>query len=147
MASSTRKSALVARIAKTLKVSVDGVDVHMPVGKAENQVMNCLLVSQVRTMVQENLKKIREMEAPITPRELKDLVDAVGSLAKHSAEVYQDLDGEIEKKEEKPADTVEVDATKEDDFDVLTKPKQDERTNDQPDPASPATPGGAPDGA
>lgn len=130
MATKTKRSAIVARIAKTLSITVDGTEVHMPVGKLENQMLNCLLISQVRQMAQDNIKKIKDMDGAITPRELKDLIDSVANLAKSSSEIYSEVEGEIgADKQEKTAEKSEQ-PEDEDDFIDITQPKQD--PNGQP---------------
>ncbi len=141
----TRKSATIARLVKTLTIKVDGEDLHVPVGKAENKMMNCIMVSQVRRMVQDNMKKIKDLEQAISPKELKDLVDAVGRLAESSAEVYKDLDGELDEKEPKPADKMNDAEPIEADFSTITQQNDHTSSGTITSPAAPA-PSGAPDG-
>lgn len=128
MATKTKRSAIVARIAKTLSITVDGSEVHMPVGKLENQMLNCLLISQVRQMTQENLKRYKDLDQAITPKELKDLIDSVANLAKSSSEIYSEVEGEIgADKQEKAAEKIEESQQEDDDFIDITQPKQDQQ--------------------
>lgn len=151
----SKRSAIVARIAKTLTIKVDGSDVHVPVGKAENQIHNCIMVSQVRDLVKLNMKRIKEMEQVISPKELKDLVDAVGRLAESSAEIYKDLDGEIDQRNEKPAEKAGDEEVIDVDFSQITHGSNQtnpptttesgagsDAGNEAPEPGS-----GAPDGS
>ena len=112
------KSKTLSNFAKTLILkSEDGLEIYVPVSEQHNRMLNCVLVSQARTLVQEQLKMIRDLKQTIQPKELKDLVSSVRDLVEASGEVYQKLGGEIEpsgetKKAEKADDPIDVDFTK-----------------------------------
>ncbi len=70
----------------------------VPNGPAENANANRLLISLTRHMVQKQLRKINESDVGMTPKELKELTDAVRNLADSSTVVYQaaaEIDGTI----------------------------------------------------
>ncbi len=137
MAKLTRKSATLATFAKTLDISVDGKMVHVPMGKAENKALNCLLVSQMRQVFQENLKKIRDLEATITPREMKDLIDACAALTKSSGEAYQSVEDELNPKTDEKT-VVEDGEVTEIDFTEITKPTNGNEPNTASSPPDPS---------
>lgn len=141
----SKRSSAVANLAKTLTIKVDGEDIHVPVGKAENMIHNCLMVSQVRQLVQVNIKRIKDMEQTISPKELKDLVDAVGRLAESSALIYNEVDGEIDTKEKTAEKIEKEDEAIDADFTAITKPNAndikpaDSTPVPKPDPGSDQT--------
>lgn len=133
MAKPKRSSRALATFAETLIVPVDGHNIHVPRTEEANRALNCLLVSQMRHMMQENLKKIKDLEQPISPKEMKDLIDAMANLTVASRDVYKtvdDLDSEGPK-----AVTAENDEAIEVNFDQLTPPKN--ASPDKPDDQTP----------
>lgn len=95
MAKANKQSSALARLAECVTVAIDGKDIRVPVGVAENKVMNCLLISRARTMIEEQIKKYNEQDTTLTPRELKDLIDSVVKMSEGSAMVYSSLDGSL----------------------------------------------------
>jgi len=135
----TRKSSALANFAKTLTVKVDGMEVAVPVGQAENKFLNCVIISQMRQMLQENLKKIKDTDAIITPRELKDLVDSIARMAEASGEIYSTAEGSIPKA---PVQATAIDAETSDEIDladITQKPNGNTSTSNDTGPSgSPA---------
>lgn len=76
----------------SIVVAVDGEDVRVAVSKDENQIQNMILASQMRHIFQQNLKKYKDMETHMTPREMKDLADTAAAIARFSGEVYATSD-------------------------------------------------------
>lgn len=70
----------------------DGTIVFVPNGPDENKRSNMVLASQVRNLIQENIKMYKQAEARLSPKELKDLADAAAAIAKFSAEVYSNAE-------------------------------------------------------
>lgn len=131
------------RFADTVAVKIDGEEVFVPTTKESNHALNCLLVSQARKILQENLKRIRDADVIVTPREMKDLIDSISKLAESSHTVYISLDGlDIAEKQATPAgEEPAVDL----DFEVINHTQtKHERTNG--DDNTGATPAGAPAG-
>jgi hypothetical protein len=95
MANETRRSAAIARLADCVTVKIDGRDVRVPVAAAENKVLNCLVVSRARTLVEDQLKRYADAEVTLTPRELKDIIEAVAKMSEASATVYSQLEGTL----------------------------------------------------
>jgi hypothetical protein len=116
------KAALVNLTPHSITVTVDGHDVRVATNESENRIMNQVLASQVRYLLQQSIKKFNDMEAPLTPKELRDLAEAAKAAATFSAEVYSKGDGIDPGKEEKPIESDDD----EPDLSNLVKPKQPE---------------------
>lgn len=132
MAEKPRRSSALARLADCVTVAIDGKDIRVPVAAAENKVLNCLVISRARTLVEEQIKKYNDLEAPLTPRELKDLIDAIARVAESSAEIYSQLEGQLgEPARPKTGDPVkDAEPVTEVNFDDLTKPKTEDAKSD-----------------
>src|SRR6476660_1772740 len=121
-------SASLARIVRSLEVTIDGETIRVPVGKEENRIASMVSAAQMRDLIQSQMKKYKEGEIQLTPKELKDLAEALHTVAKFSGEVYaseDDIaqDGEDTKKE----DPIPVEAV---DFSKIATNKPAEPAND-----------------
>lgn len=75
-----------------VKMTVGGSEIRVASNKDENAVMNMIVVSQMRNLIQENIKKYKEQDIQLTPKELKELADAAKSIADFSLNVYKDAE-------------------------------------------------------
>jgi hypothetical protein len=131
-----KKTRALATFADVLIVKKDNLDVSVPTSSDANKALNCLLVSQMRHMMHENLKLIRDREAIITPREMKDLIDAMAALTKASSDAYETLES---LDDASPKDvTPDKDEAIDTDFTTLTTTK-DGPPHDGATPAPPAS--------
>ena len=119
MAKSERN--LLASLAKHISVKIDGRDIRVAVGNEANKVIKCLLVSRARTLAEDQIKKYNERDVVLTPRELKDLIDAVARMAESSGDVYEKLD--VELASDQPRNAEKVEEVGDINFDDATKPK------------------------
>lgn len=126
-----KKSSALARLAQCVTVSIDGRDIRVPVAAAENKVLNCLVISRARALVEEQIKKYNDLDAALTPRELKDLIDSVSKMAEASATIYSQLDGSLGGPEHKKTGDPVADAeeVQEIDFSKI-KPAENKPTED-----------------
>ncbi len=81
-------SSSLARIVKSFQVTLDGETINVPVGKDENRVASMVSAAQMRDLIQVQIKKYKEGEIQLSPKELKDLAEALHTVAKFSGEVY-----------------------------------------------------------
>lgn len=87
-------------------VKLGEASVRVPVNKEENRIASMVAAAQVREMIQAQVKKWKDGETPLTPKELKDLSDALAVLAKSSAEIYSQ--GQDEDAHDHPSEPVKV---------------------------------------
>lgn len=94
-----------ARLVPHQVVNVDGHDVMVPNGTAENANANKLLASQMRTLIQKNIKKFNDQDIRLTPKELLDMAAAAAKIAEFSGVVYKEAEqGPDDKPQMKQAD-------------------------------------------
>ncbi len=72
----------------SVDVQVDGAELRVAANRHENSVMNMILASQLRHLIQSQIKTYKEDEIKLTPKELADLAKAARDIATFSAEVY-----------------------------------------------------------
>jgi hypothetical protein len=84
------KNSALAKIAPNVKVITtdDGTDIVLAGDAAENKILNYLMFAQVRALIQQNIARYADKDI-ITPKELKDLVEAAKGLAESSTTLYQ----------------------------------------------------------
>lgn len=128
-----KKSRALAAFAKTISVKTADGDVSVPVSDQENRMLNCVLVSSARAMVQEQMTLVRNLGQPLQPKELKDLIAAIRDLVEASGEAYKTLDGEIEEVEgERKAE--KIDEAEVDFSDIVATPvTETPEPNDRPE--------------
>lgn len=68
----------------------DGEELVLPNDKGENAIANKLVAAQMRQLLTAAIKRYRDMDAPLSPKELNDLVMAGKTLAQFSGEVYKE---------------------------------------------------------
>jgi len=91
-------SSALTRLVPSTTVRIDGHDVMVPNGVSENANANRLLASQMRDLFQRQLKKYKDGDVGMTPKELKELSDAARNIAEFSGIVYKesaDINGTI----------------------------------------------------
>lgn len=116
--------ALSRRLPESIRISVDGKEIVVAGSRTENTFLNKVLAGQLRSLLQEQLKKYRDKEVTLTPKELAELVRAGSELGKMSGEVYKDEEpenGNRRPEEKTVSGDIEVS------FDGLTKPKEDKK--------------------
>lgn len=92
---------------KSIEVKADGKAVIVAGNAEENRILNYFLAAQIRDLLEENLKRYKDLEKLLTPRELKELADAGRTLSEYSATVYKE--GEpIEPSEQKVEPTSDI---------------------------------------
>lgn len=70
--------------------TTDGSELVLPADKNENSIANKILAAQIRQALTAAIRKYKDMDVPLTPKELKDLADAGKSVAQFSGEVYKE---------------------------------------------------------
>lgn len=105
------KSSSLARIVKSLEVRLDGEVVHVPVGKEENRIASMVSAAQLRELIQSQMKKYKDGDLQLSPKDMRDLSEALHTLAKFSGEVYAAGEAIGGEDTEKPKEPVPVAAT------------------------------------
>lgn len=72
--------------------TVDGQELIVPADREENSIANKILASQVRQQIQTNIRRYKDSEELLTPKQLLELAQAAHALAKMSGDVYQGSD-------------------------------------------------------
>jgi hypothetical protein len=119
----SKSSALAQLTPNAFIVPINGTDVTVAANKEENTILNMLLASRMRAVIQKTMEDYKDDEVKFTPKELRDLAAAARDVAAFSAEVY--ASAEPLGKTEKPAEQ-ENDLS----FEVLTKPVEEEKPNE-----------------
>lgn len=87
------KAILASSLAKrSMKVQIDGSEIIVPLDRIENTILNNIVASQGRALIQENIKKYKDTEQIITPRELKDLIGAMKDMIDMSGMIFANGD-------------------------------------------------------
>lgn len=123
-----KKDALAIRrlTPNAIAVVIDGEEIFVPSNRFENAIRNQLLSAQMRDIMQNQIKKYKDSEATMSPKELADLAKAARDIASFSTEVYAVNEG-IEPPREKVAEKVDDDL----DFSKESKPAE-EKKDEQP---------------
>lgn len=100
----------------------DGSELFVPADKAENSIANKIVAAQIRQLIQANLKKYKDGEETLSPKQLAEIAMAGSALAKFSGEVYQASDPLVDA----PARPGEETKVEEVDFGNLTKKPEGE---------------------
>ncbi len=114
-----KKSALASLTPNAQIVLIDGSELRVPADRAENSVMNMILASQMRNLIQEQIKKYKDADATMSPKELNDLASAARNTAAFSSDVYAGIQELPKAKEVSAAGEIISD---EPDFSKLGKP-------------------------
>jgi len=69
--------------------TVDGQELIVPADKEENSIANKILAAQIRQQMQANIKRYKDADDLLTPKQLLELAQAAHALTKFSGEVYQ----------------------------------------------------------
>lgn len=76
----------------SIVVKMDGREVRVAMDKAENHILNMLLVAQLRSIIQNSIKSYEEKEVIPSPRELRDLAGAVRDANEASNAIYEKIE-------------------------------------------------------
>lgn len=72
--------------------SDDGTSVFVPQTQDENKVMGMFMAAKMRSIIDHMIKKIKDNDLEMTPKELSDLATAVAKTEQFAAEVYKSPD-------------------------------------------------------
>jgi hypothetical protein len=93
MGKTQRKSSEKGLMPNALIIStVDGQELIVPADKEENAIANKILAAQIRQQIQTNIKRYKDSEELLTPKQLLELAQAAHALQKFSGDVYQGSD-------------------------------------------------------
>lgn len=114
-----------------IEITIDKKALRVASSKEENNIMNMIVMAQMRHMIQNHIKRYEDEERLLTPKEVKDMADAVKAMAAASQEIYSLQDGASAPRNEIPADkdmplgaiTFDVAAT------LAEQDKKDEKAN------------------
>lgn len=135
------QDAIIKRLApNAIRGKVDGHDLIVPATKEENIIFSMILAAQMRTLVQEHIKKYKDGEVQLTPKELKDLSEAARNAAAFAADVYNVA--EPINKNEKIAEKADAEIV---DFSKLSTQKENKDNAPEADESRPDT-GDKPEG-
>jgi hypothetical protein len=135
-----KKSSALGRLVECIEIkNADGTTTMVPISSEDNSRSNKILASQVRTLLQENIKSYSGKI--MTPKELKELAEAAKSVAEFSGEVYKSGDTMDDGKTTKKAGAVQPSPETDDiKFDVLIssqkQPSQQEQLQKEPEESS-----------
>lgn len=102
-----KKSAALARLVDSIEIkNPDGTTLMVPVSADANAVLNKIMASQMRALIQKSMEKFAGQDH-LTPKELKELTEAARNVAEFSGEVYK-AGEEINEPGEKKAELVDV---------------------------------------
>ncbi len=75
---------------RTIEVkNKDGSYTPVPVDETGNRVANQILASKMRNLIEDSIKKYKDHDTTLTPKELKELTDAAKNVAEFSGDVYR----------------------------------------------------------
>lgn len=83
------KIALAKLTPGAITVKIDSEEVRVATTPEENTLMNAILVSQGRAFIQRELKKYREIESTLLPKEIKDLIASMKDIIDASETVHR----------------------------------------------------------
>ncbi len=131
------RSSINALTPNALAVTINGKELRVASNKAENNMMNMIVMAQMRHMIQNHLKRYEDEERLLTPKEVKDMADAIKAMAGASQDIYSLGENDAPKRQEVAAEKdMPLGAIT---FDVAVsqseKPIEDEpETDDKADP-------------
>ncbi len=84
-----------------IEVTINKKELRVASNKEENNIMNMIVMAQMRHMIQNHIKRYEDEERLLTPKEVKDMADAVKAMAGASQEIYalQDKTGGVSRNE------------------------------------------------
>lgn len=83
------KSTAIERLTpNAVTITVKGEELRVATDASENSIMNMIMASQMRSMIQKAMEDYRNDEVKLTPKEIRDLAGAAKDIATFSAEVY-----------------------------------------------------------
>jgi hypothetical protein len=102
----TKEQVINDLLPNSLVVRMDGKDVRVAMDKAENNILNMLLVAQLRNIIQNSIKSYEDKEVIPTPRELRDLAGAVRDANEASNAIYEKIELPSQQRPEKQVEQV-----------------------------------------
>lgn len=115
MAKKTREQVINELTPNSVIVRMGNNDVRVAIDKAENNILNMLVVAQLRGIIQSAIASYEEKEVIPSPRELRDLAGAVRDANEASNAIYEKIELPNARQPEKQVEQV-VDSS---DFDKL----------------------------
>ena len=115
MAKKTREQVVNELTPNSVVVRMGNNDVRVAIDKAENNILNMLVVAQLRAIIQSAIASYEEKEVIPSPRELRDLAGAVRDANEASNAIYEKIELPNARQPEKQVEQV-VDSS---DFDKL----------------------------
>lgn len=127
------KNALSNLVPDSFVLTINESEIRIAANKHENAILSMISAGQMRALLDEQIKKYRDRDMILQPREMRDLAAAARDIAAFSAEVYgasEGFDGAPKPDEKKVVET---------NFENIIK--------DQNEPAetTPVTPSAGPD--
>ena len=83
------KLAFTRLVPGAIKVEIGGTEVRIAVSPEENQLLNAILAAQGRALIHREIKKWRDQDATMTPKDLKDLMSSIKDSIETSDNVYK----------------------------------------------------------
>jgi hypothetical protein len=124
MAEKPKKVALIKQLTpNSIVMTIDGQEVRVAMDKEENAILNMILASQGRSLIQRALKHWQEQDQIPLPKELRDIAGAMRDIAAFSAEVYATA-APPNTNQEKPVEVTEIN------FDDLNKKPEEPIPNE-----------------
>lgn len=127
--------ALANLVPNAFKVDIDGNEVFVASNREENSMLNMVVAARMRALLETTLKKYKEKDVVMSPKELKDFTDAAKNIAEFSDVIYAGSDPLTDKGPEGPKNVTGSDTIEAINFDSLKKPNanQDLQSNKPPD--------------
>lgn len=137
MSSDKKKASrqLALLVPNAIRVQVDGGEIFVASNREENSMMNMVVASQIRSVLQETIKRLKERDVTLTPKELKELSDAARNVAEMSDSIYagsEPITDQTDKDKEKNVTGQSTDLSSID-FNVMVKKPEDANKDLQPD--------------
>lgn len=76
-------------VVRDFEVTVGDNVIRVPVDKHENRIADMVGAAQLRAMIQAQMKRWQDAETDASPKELRDLAEALAKLAEFSGKVYE----------------------------------------------------------
>ncbi len=67
----------------------DGEDLRIPVNAEENKILGWVMAAKMRALIDAMMKKYKDSDATMTPKELADMATAVSKTEQFAADAYK----------------------------------------------------------
>jgi hypothetical protein len=107
-----KKSSALSRLITSIEVKDENGTLSVPVSKESNSLANKVLITRIRTMIEESIKEWKMKGLSLTPKELRELAGAARDVADSSNLIYGDGEDIVDpsSKPEKDAEQVSPEA-------------------------------------